>query len=163
MRSPLHNTYSQIVGNLTNRKGATVTRQCESCGVVFERPARIAARVGRGRFCSRACKSRDHMRRRHAERPQVGAANPYWKGGVSGQHYRYTSRFRAKSPEKVAAQGLVARAVRSGQLRRPDTCSACGVSCQPHGHHDDYTQPLVVRWLCRACHIAHHADLWRAA
>jgi transposase-like protein len=31
---------------------------------------------------------------------------------------------------------------------RPDT----------HAHHDDYDQPLQVRWLCPACHRQHHKE-----
>lgn len=86
-----------------------------------------------------------------------GEHNPNWKGGVSREPVRYTRRFREKFPEKVAAHRAVQEAVRSGRLVRPSTCGACGASCQPHAHHEDYSQPLSVRWLCRSCHLAHHA------
>jgi hypothetical protein len=28
-----------------------------------------------------------------------------------------------------------------------------------HAHHDDYSEPLVVRWLCNRCYGAHHYAL----
>lgn len=57
-----------------------------------------------------------------------------------------------------AAHLLVARAIESGELSRPASCSACVVSCKPHAHHDDYTKPLLVRWLCAACHSEWHKN-----
>lgn len=60
-------------------------------------------------------------------------------------------------------------AVRSGKMKRPDTCERCGfMSSNPrdiHGHHHDYDKPLDVEWLCRPCHQKHHRTLrvgWRA-
>jgi hypothetical protein len=44
----------------------------------------------------------------------------------------------------------------NGTLVRPSMCSTCGVSCTPVAHHDDYGQPLNVRWLCRSCHAKQH-------
>lgn len=55
----------------------------------------------------------------------------------------------------------VYRAVRDGKLSR-GTCEVCG-SSEVQAHHDDYTQPLNVRWLCRIHHSELHAKLRRVA
>jgi len=54
-------------------------------------------------------------------------------------------------------QGKVRWAVASGRLVRPDKCEQCGVKCKPQGHHTDYSKPLEVTWLCKAC----HAKTWK--
>lgn len=137
------------------RGEATISRICEQCGEKF---VALLKRVtaGRGRFCGRSCHSRCVMRRRHALASQRGDGNPNWKGGISQINTRYTNRFRQANPHKVRAHTIVARALSSGCLVRPAACSQCNVPCKPHGHHDDYSQPLSVRWLCRTCHLAHH-------
>lgn len=65
-------------------------------------------------------------------------------------------RWRTSNMEKKKAHDAVSHALRSGRVVRPDHCSVCRTLCTPHGHHDDYSKPLVVRWLCSACHSAHH-------
>ena len=144
-------------------KSVWIAKVCEDCGAEFFLLARRARRVGRGRFCSRSCSSRAAIMARHATAPQVGPANPNWRGGVSQRPYRYTSRFRARFPRKVEAHRAVIAAVLNGSLVRPDHCSECGIACRPHAHHDDYAQPLVVRWLCGSCHRGVHSMLKRAA
>ena len=52
------------------------------------------------------------------------------------------------------AHGEYQKAINSGALVRPTECSDCGANCVPHGHHDDYSRPLEVRWLCAKCHAA---------
>ena len=47
-------------------------------------------------------------------------------------------------------------AIRRGRLVRPGICSVCRETCKPEAHHDDYSKPLEVRWLCRPCHCRHH-------
>lgn len=162
----LHNLYSEIDGGLPIRQSLRsrplVDRVCEECRAGFQ-VERRRVRPGRGRFCSRACARRWSILRYNELHPPVGAGNRAWKGGVAKQHYRYALRFRLRFPEKRRAQQMVADLIRSGRMIRPDTCSACASPCKPHAHHDDYTQPLVVRWLCGVCHRAHHAAQRKAA
>jgi hypothetical protein len=60
---------------------------------------------------------------------------------------------RARYPEKIAANIMVSNAIRNGKLIRL-SCEVCGVKAQ--AHHDDYTKPLEVRWLCVKHHRAVH-------
>lgn len=51
---------------------------------------------------------------------------------------------------------LVGRARAAGTLRR-NPCEVCGAP-KAEAHHDDYAQPLAVRWLCRTCHRQWHVQ-----
>lgn len=63
----------------------------------------------------------------------------------------------ARNKEKKAAVVAVNNAVRDRRLfKKP--CEVCG-EAKTQGHHDDYTKPLDVRWLCSKCHARHHRTL----
>jgi hypothetical protein len=62
----------------------------------------------------------------------------------------------AADPVRRKARIETQTALRNGKLIRPSLCSDCGNCCKPEAHHDDYTKPLDVRWLCRSCHTRHH-------
>lgn len=63
----------------------------------------------------------------------------------------------AKLKWKQDARIKVRDAIRAGKMSRPETCQSCNKKCKPHGHHDDYTKPLEVRWLCVTCHALVHS------
>lgn len=64
----------------------------------------------------------------------------------------YQRRLRRKYPDKYRARRAVRRAMLSGVLRR-QPCEVCGLKTS-EAHHEDYSKPLQVRWLCRRHHRA---------
>lgn len=64
---------------------------------------------------------------------------------------KYVKRY----PEKTKARAAVARAVRAGVLVK-QPCAVCGFGGRVHAHHNDYSKPLEVRWLCQAHHTEVH-------
>ena len=64
--------------------------------------------------------------------------------------------WRMRNPKKYLATVAVSNAVRDGKLVKQD-CEVCGKR-KVHGHHDDYSNPLDVRWLCPAHHKAWHDE-----
>lgn len=64
-------------------------------------------------------------------------------------------RDRLDNPLQRAARVIVGHAIRDRRLLR-QPCEICGSEERIEAHHDDYTQPLQVRWLCRLHHIEHH-------
>jgi len=65
------------------------------------------------------------------------------------------NRWRKRHPEAYAAHILLASAVRNGTVTK-GSCVECG-EAKTHGHHDDYTKPLDVVWVCSKHHRYLHA------
>lgn len=64
-----------------------------------------------------------------------------------------------RNKEKVAAHIILNSAVRKGEIAKPSACEDCNQAKPPrqiHGHHEDYSQPLSVNWLCPQCHASRH-------
>jgi hypothetical protein len=64
------------------------------------------------------------------------------------------AKYISLNPEKHLAHYTLQNAVQSGRVVRPDTCR-CG-NPNPEGHHEDYSRPLMVSWLCSKCHHELH-------
>ena len=123
---------------------------CASCGSEFNAVASEIKR-GKGKCCSLSCAAALAAK----NRDQKGAANNNWKGGLADQsNAERKRRYRDKNPEKHRAHLAMRNAIRSGILvRKP--CEVCG-SNKTEGHHDDYSSPLSVRWLCKKHHLEAH-------
>ena len=70
---------------------------------------------------------------------------------------RYAQQRKVNNPEKYAANNAVGNAIRDRRLFR-EPCEACG-SANVQAHHDDYSKPLEVRWLCFKHHRALHGQV----
>lgn len=66
---------------------------------------------------------------------------------------------RNKNTHKKRAKEKVRYAISVGKLVKPLNCGHCDVSSSVttiHGHHEDYSKPLDVVWLCARCHHGLH-------
>ena len=64
--------------------------------------------------------------------------------------YRQRPEVRIKN----LARWYVHHEIRAGRLKR-EPCALCGKP-QGQAHHNDYTQPLLIVWLCDTCHRGLH-------
>jgi len=92
----------------------------------------------------------ENNRERH--RLNVSKANRTWRAKNRKRFADIIEEYHEKFPERRIAKSAVYYAVRHGKLIRPDHCVLCGRKCKPHAHHDDYSKPLEIVWLCSPCH-----------
>lgn len=65
-------------------------------------------------------------------------------------------KWKASNRYKMDARSMVYLAIKFGILVR-QPCEVCCVTTV-EAHHDDYSQPLAVRWLCIPHHNEHHKE-----
>lgn len=99
--------------------------------------------------------------KKRANRPdRVEARKEYAKtpeGIAAGNAAKY--RWAEANQKKRWVANAVNNAIRDGKLQKFDSCEECGkTDCRIEGHHDDYSRPLDVTWLCSACHRKWHKE-----
>lgn len=100
-------------------------------------------------------KVRLNDRRRHYRNREVRLARMReWAARNREKANQASAVWRLRNPEKRAAHILVGNEKRAGRLV-PEPCEVCG-SLEVHAHHDDYSKPLEVRWLCPTHHSEYH-------
>ena len=68
-------------------------------------------------------------------------------------------KYREEHIEEVRCRSILNEAVRCGKIKRPNTCESCFKECKPEGHHEDYSRPFDVDWLCIECHKRLHREV----
>ena len=103
----------------------------------------------------KACKKSDALKHRAENIDRIRA---YDRRRGNRQTAEYLRRRRKKYPQQYKAQSIVNNAIRDGRLNKETVCSQCDSQFRVHAHHDDYANPLSVRWLCAVCHAQWHRD-----
>lgn len=147
--------------------GATqICRECQQTlpwGAFYKHPRMVS---GRDTICKECVKERvrenrsakadyyrAYDRKRYREQPQRKAAAQRSANSPAGIESRKRSleRRRTETPEKYRANNAVNNALRDGKIER-EPCFFCGATEKLHAHHEDYSHPLDVVWLCASCH-----------
>lgn len=109
-------------------------------------------------------KGRKTKRRYSQSGPAIEAIRKYQQSARGkAACARSDRRKRLRHPEARNAQDAVYRAVKRGDLPKPATCDDCGSRAIMRdgrsgiqAHHNDYSNPLEVSWLCCQCHADVH-------
>jgi hypothetical protein len=149
-------------------------KQCKDCGKTLSLDSFYVHKEmadGHLNKCKTCVKSRMN---RHRE-SSLEAAREYDRQRADLPHrvelrkaYQQTDRYRqsssegkkryaARNPEKRRAQSLVAYQIRLGNITR-QPCQVCG-EAKSEAHHEDYSSPLDVMWLCDTHHKARHREI----
>jgi len=67
--------------------------------------------------------------------------------------WRKTHRLTDEQRRKSNCRSYARVYLRRGKIERKP-CEGCESAAQMH--HDDYSKPLEVRWVCRRCHLELH-------
>jgi hypothetical protein len=122
---------------------------CKECRRSLVRANRLAN--------SEYYKAYDRERGQHPNR-KLGVKRRYHERYAGTQSLRDTNeRWLTKNKEKRAANIIVGNAIRDGKLI-PKPCARCGKK-KTHAHHEDYTKPFKVTWLCTKHHGERHREI----
>jgi len=153
------------------------TRECTKCGKTKLLTEFYRAKRGKYGRCSQCpdCfkayneanrpKIQAYFKKLHLERRN----DPAYRAIVRKAGQRFDAKQGPDSDWRIRhrATAKVAYALRMGRLER-GPCERCGAihgidGVEIEGHHDDYSKPLEVRWLCKMpCHIDHHREMREA-
>jgi predicted anti-sigma-YlaC factor YlaD len=125
-------------------------KQCLPLSEFYRHPKMADGHLNKCKACQRrdvkAASCRNRQARRAYERQRFKDPMRHAKT------LEYQRTRRARYPEKKRAYARVAYALRTGKLVR-GPCEVCGDPAT-QAHHDDYSKPLSVHWLC----FRHHRE-----
>ena len=108
-------------------------------------------------YC-RECQSTYRIEYGRCNSEKINSACRKWKRNNPIVASRSRTKWKKDNPEKVRAQKCLQEAVKHGRIIR-QRCETCGISERVQGHHEDYSKPLDVMWLCPLCHQKRHRGI----
>ncbi len=75
-------------------------------------------------------------------------------------YYRewYRKNGRKRNKKAATATGILNNAIFMKRIKRPSSCEMCNREYDKiNGHHEDYSEPLAVIWVCHSCHGKIHS------
>jgi hypothetical protein len=126
------------------------TKMCGTCGELKDSSKfykRAASGDGLAACCKDCQRVYDIARR---DDPDRKAYREAMRPKYAHKQTEYNTSWRKRNPEKYKAHIILNNAVRDGKIIK-GACEECQ-SPEVEAHHDDYTKPLEVRWLCPKHH-----------
>ena len=112
---------------------------CQTCKSPDALMKISVSKTGRQQHLCRKCETKRQGRYRNTPNGRIAESE------ASRRAYK-------KHKEKWVTRAKLRYAVKTGMLKKPNKCEVCNKAKKLQGHHEDYSLPLEVIWLCSACH-----------
>ena len=162
---------AEFVGNIpdgSGKRGNFVIQQslpekkCCKCGEVkslaqyYKHPSMADGHSGKCKECTKVDVKSNRLARleQYAGYERMRLNRPERQEQIK----RCAQNRKQNRPLRVRATYLTSNAIRDGRLVR-QPCEVCGTTENVQAHHDDYSKPLDVRWLCFVHHRQVHGQL----
>lgn len=150
-------------------------KKCISCGITkelseyYKHPKMADGHLNKCKECQKANskaareQNPDHYREydkaRSNQPDRVRARREYLQTDAGkAAKAKAIKAYQERYPMKRAAHVIVGNAIRDGAIKKPEAYESCGSTNKIEAHHDNYTKPLEVRWLCEECHKEWHRN-----
>lgn len=124
----------------SNHKKKLKKTYCTVCGIVLFR------KILNIREKCRKCYAKANAKR----------ANEYFQKVKNTKAFKEKHKNHSKSEDKNKVKCKVRYALKTHKIGKPKECECCGRKIDLGGHHEDYSKPLEVIWLCAKCHCFIH-------
>jgi len=136
-------------------------KTCFKCGEqrplsdFYKHPQMADGHLGKCKKCTKEDVRKNYRdnKERYQEYEKERELNPDRKA----KKLEYQRKRRKAHLVKDKARAAVTRGLRNGSLEK-QPCEICGDE-KVEAHHDDYSKPLEVRWLCFKHHRQEHGQL----
>lgn len=131
-------------------------KHCNKCDTTKENHEfykRAASKDGLAAMCKLCQKNYDEARLKNPKRMKMRRDYQKTEKGKAA-HNEATKRWVERNQIKRAVHIITGNAIRDGIIRK-QSCEVCG-KINAQAHHDDYSHPLIVRWLCSEHHKEWH-------
>jgi len=155
-----HYRYDMVMGFCFGVEGMVKKLRCSGCGKLLPVTSFHKAnkdKRGYNYYCL-ICKAAVAKKYRKANRE---VKREYYKNNRD-KILESLKKYKQNNPLKVKAREVLHNAIENNRVIKPKRCSRCNKKFNPHGicgHHEDYSKPLDVLWVCHQCHSAIHRKL----
>lgn len=157
--------------------GVNMEKECFKCGIVkpideFYKHKQMAdGHLNKCKECTKldvfGRTPEDIEKRKHRDRNRTNKAERVIKNRERinsdpekrKMYNQKRNEWSKRNNSKRLAHGKLSRAVLKGTVKREYNCSKCGSDNKVEAHHEDYSKPLEVVWLCSKCHHARHVEI----
>lgn len=102
---------------------------------------------GRITVCTNCGKQKENVKKGYCNDCAATYMREWRKSHPLTEQQKFKNNVRRKTNMRIE-RGLI--------LKYP--CETCG-NIESEAHHDDYTKPYDIRWLCRQHHLQHHKEI----